>query len=339
MEFRRQAEVNVLASLASAATALGGALAGWSVWTLVAAPIVLFAARALGLSIAARLWVRPSFDFRGAGGIARYGGLMAAGQLFWFGQSQADVLIAGRHLSPHDLGLYTTAVFLTQIFVSKVVPPLNEVAFSAYARLQDAPEAAANAFVKSVRVIFAAAMPFYLGLAVTAAPLVLTILGPKWEDAAPVARLLALAMPMMTLQVLFSPVCDALGRPGIGVRNGAVGAAVLPAGFLIGIHWGVTGLALAWLGAYPIYLLASCRRTLPVIGVTGREVIAAIAPPAIAAALMAGIVALADAWLPPMAAPARLAALVGAGAVAYPAALALIAPGRIRELAALVRRG
>ena len=81
-----------------------------------------------------------------------------------------------------------------------------------------------SAFVTSVRIIFLAACPFYLGLAATAEPLVLTILGDKWAEAAPIVRLLALAMPLMTLQVLFSPACDAMGRPGVGVRNGAAGS-------------------------------------------------------------------------------------------------------------------
>ena len=39
---------------------------------------------------------------------------------------------------PHRLGLYTTALFLTQILAAKFVPPLNEVAFAAYSRIQDA---------------------------------------------------------------------------------------------------------------------------------------------------------------------------------------------------------
>ena len=338
MDFRGQAKVNMLASLASAATALGGALGGLGVWTLVAAPIVLFAARALGLTIAAGGAVRPIFDFRGAGHLARFGAVLAVGQLFWFAQSQADVLIAGRHFAAHELGLYTTALFLTQIFVAKVVPPLNEVAFSAYARLQDDRGAAAAAFVKSVRVIFAAAMPFYLGLAATAEPLVLTVLGPKWAEAAPIVRLLALAMPQMTLLVLFSPVTDALGRPDVGVRNGAVGGAVLTAGFLVGVNWGAAGLATAWIVAYPIYLAVSCRRALPVIGVRFAEVAAAIAPPALAAIAMAAAVTVLDAGLPPLAPAARLALLVGAGGTVYLCWLAAFSRARIDEVAALVRR-
>src|SRR3546814_17463082 len=93
---------------------------------------------------------------------------MALGAFFLFVQSQADIFIAGRRLTAHDLGLYSTALFLTQIFVSKFVPPLNEVAFSAYARIQHDDAAVASAFAKSVRIIMIAALPFYLGLAVTA---------------------------------------------------------------------------------------------------------------------------------------------------------------------------
>ncbi|WP_163564663.1 oligosaccharide flippase family protein, partial [Klebsiella pneumoniae] len=86
---------------------------------------------------------------------------------FWFAQSQADVFIAGRLFDPHMLGIYTTSLFLTQIFVSKFVPPLNEVAFSAYARLKDDKAAVAAAFTKSARLIMVGAMPFYLGMATT----------------------------------------------------------------------------------------------------------------------------------------------------------------------------
>src|SRR3546814_2995446 len=112
-----------------------------------------------------------------------------------------------------------TALFLTQIFVSKFVPPLNEVAFSAYARIQHDDAAVASAFAKSVRIIMIAALPFYLGLAVTAEPLVLTMLAEKWRAAIAIVHLLACAMPFMKVQVPFTPACATRGRPGIGVWN------------------------------------------------------------------------------------------------------------------------
>ncbi|MGP7795863.1 lipopolysaccharide biosynthesis protein [Sphingomonas sp. CLY1604] len=338
MEFRRQASANIAASLAGAAAALGGALAGWGVWTLVWAPIALYAVRAVMLTWGARSLIRPSFDFRGVGHLARYGGVMAAGQFFWFLQSQADVFIGGRRLDPHQLGIYTTALFLAQIFVSKFVPPLNEVAFSAYARMQHDAEGVARAFIRSVRIIMLVAMPFYCGLAATAEPLVLTMLDAKWAEVAPVVRLLAVAMPFMTVQVLYAPACDARGRPGIGARNGAVGALLLAVAFLIGVHWGAQGLAWSWIAAYPLYLAFSTRRSLPVIGARARDLAAAIAPSAVAGIAMAVVVTLADRTLPPLEPAARLGILVAIGAASYGMWLALFARDTVRELIALVTK-
>ena len=103
-------------------------------------------------------------------------------QACWFVQSQADVFIGGRALDPHRLGIYTTALFLTQILAAKFVPPLNEVAFAAYSRIQARPDMIQTAFLKSVRLIMLVALPFYFGLAVTAEPLVATFLGWKWTE-------------------------------------------------------------------------------------------------------------------------------------------------------------
>jgi O-antigen/teichoic acid export membrane protein len=63
MDFRHQAKANITASIASASIALGGALYGLGVWTLVIAPIVLFGARGAMMTWSARSLVWPSFDF------------------------------------------------------------------------------------------------------------------------------------------------------------------------------------------------------------------------------------------------------------------------------------
>jgi O-antigen/teichoic acid export membrane protein len=337
MDFAKQARANIIASIASASAALGGALYGLGVWTLVLAPLVLFSVRAIGMTIGTRSLVWPSFDFRGAGTLARYGGVMAVGQFFWFAQSQADVIIAGRHFSAHQLGIYTESLFLTQIFVSKFVPPLNEVAFSAYARIQHDEGAIARAFVRATRVIMLAALPFYFGLAVTAEPLVLTMLGPKWAESVPVVHLLAFAMPFMTMLVLFTPACDARGRPGIGARNGAIGALILALAFLVGVRWGPTGIATSWIIAYPFYLAIAAWRALPVIGAKVRDVADAIATPLLASIAMALVVTLVADTLPPMLPVAKLAILATVGAATYGAWLMIFARNAVREVVAMIR--
>jgi O-antigen/teichoic acid export membrane protein len=337
IDFKQQARAYFLSSIAGALTALTGAYAGWGVWTLVAAPIVLFTFRAAGMMGALERLYWPLFDFRGAGQLAKFGGLMAVGQLFWVLQSQADVFIAGRVLTPETLGLYTTSLFLTQLLVSKFVPAINDVAFSIYARMQDKRDAVATGFARSARMVMLVAMPFYVGLAVTAEPLVATMLGAKWIEAAPLVQLLALAMPAVTLQVLFSPACSAMGRPGIGVHTAAIGAVLLPIAFLIGLKWGVTGLAASWFFAYVVYLPATAAWTLPVLGLSAKTLVRAIAPIVLAALAMGLIVATIDRVVPHMSAHLRLTFLVAIGGLAYLGWLFLFARNVLLEAFSIAR--
>jgi O-antigen/teichoic acid export membrane protein len=338
LEFRRQALVNLAAATLSAATALTMASAGFGVWTLVAAPIVLFWARAVGLTLACRWLVLPSFRFEGAGRLFGFGAALILVQLFWFVQSQADVFFAGRAFDAGTLGLYTTALFLAQILAAKFVPPLNEVAFAAYSRIQGDGAALAKAFLKATRLIMLAALPFYFGLAATAQPLVATFLGTKWAGIVPLVRILALAMPLMTLQILFAPATNALGRPIIAVRSGAAGAALLPAAFLVGLRFGPIGLAWAWVGGMAALLAATMALSLPAIGARAVEVAKAVAPGLAASAVMAAAVLALDASLPAMPDHVRLALLVSSGTAAYAALLFALARPAALELLALARR-
>jgi O-antigen/teichoic acid export membrane protein len=338
MDFKRPAQVRLAAAVAGAATALACALAGWGVWTLIAAPFALFYVEAIGMTWAARSLMWPSFRFRGSGALFGYGAAMMLAQFFWFLQSQADVMIAGRSLEPHALGIYTTALFLTQILATKFVPPLNEVAFAAYSRIQGERGMMQGAFLKTVRLIMLVAMPAYLGLAVTAEPLVATVLGAKWLETAAVVPILALAMPLLTLQILFAPATNALGRPGISLRASIAGGVVLPVAFLIGVQWGIEGLAWGWLAGMALVLAFTAAQSLPAIGVEARQVALAVAPGVLASAAMAGMVTLADAVLPVLPAPGRLVLLVGVGALAYAGLLALFARGVVSDAWALVRQ-
>jgi len=338
LNFKTQARIDLLAAVLSAFTALGCALANFGVWTLVAAPGMLWFARAGGYFFAAKLWqIRPRFAFQGAGTMLRYGVAMIAVQMCWFVQSQADVFIGGRALNAHALGLYTTALFLTQILAAKFVPPLNEVAFAAYSRIQTRPDMIQSAFLKSIRLIMLVTMPFYFGLAVTAAPLVETFLGKKWGDTVGLVPILCAAMPLMTLQILFAPATNALGRPGLAVRTGLFGAALMTAAFAIGINWEAEGLAWAWLAGMAALLGVTVELSRPVIGVSRSDLFLAVAPGLGAAAAMAGVVVGVD-WLAgDIGAGKKLALLVSVGGAAYFGFLFAFAKPIVDEVLGLFR--
>ncbi|MFN4114440.1 MAG: lipopolysaccharide biosynthesis protein [Sphingomonadaceae bacterium] len=328
MDFRRPAQVRLLASLAGAATALSCALAGAGVWTLVAAPMALFLTEAIGLTIAARAPLRPSFDFTGLGGIAGFGGLMTATQFFWFVQSQADVIIAGRVLDVRSLGVYTTGLFLAQLLATKFVPPINEVAYAAYARMQGA---GGEALLATVRLVLLVALPAYAGMAVVADPLVQVLLGDQWTGIAAILPILSLAMAMLTLQILFAPATNAVGKPGIALRVSMVGSVTMPAVFLAAAPFGLQGFAWAWVGGMTVMLAVTVTLSTGTLGLSPARLASAVLPTALAAAVMAVGLLAAQHTLPAMPALGQLALLIPLGGVIYGVMLWLIARDRVIE--------
>lgn len=338
IEFRKQGMVNVACAAAGASVALTLAWHGFGVWALVYAPLAMYATRAIGLTLAARVLVMPVFDFRGARELFTFGGALTLCQLLWIVQSQSDIVIAGRAFEPHDLGLYTEALFLTLIVTGRFLPPVNEVAFPAYAELHKAGRPLAPYFLRTLRTVGLITAPLYVGLSLVAEPAILLLFGDKWAAMAPIVAGLALAMPFFALQIVCSPATNAMGLPRIYLTTSLIGAVVFPTLFLIGIGYGPMGLVQAWWVAAPTLLVATLLLTLPRVHLALGALIRELAPIALACGVMAASVWVlrgAVGFWPPA---VQLALLVPAGVAAYFAALWLVRPAFLRETWAMARK-
>lgn len=321
LEFKKTALINLLSAIIGALVALSCALSGLGVWTLVYAAIAIFWTQAIGLFFCAKMFIWPKFNFRGSGQMFTFGGAVLLAHVFWTIQSQADIFIASRSLSIYELGLYAEAMFLTTIFTAKFIPPLNEVAFPAYSRMQSDVKTLSQSFLKAVRIIMLISCPLYFGLVVTSHELVSVVLGEKWLPMAPIVSVLALVMPAMTLQILFAPASNALGRPTIAARVMAFGAFILPLGFVIGVQFGIMGLAYSWLATFPLLTAFTIYQSKPHIGFSLSGLARAVWPGFSASTTMAVIVYGVGQALPPVPDYLRLVTMVGVGGLSYVALL------------------
>lgn len=345
LEFKKPALINLLAAVVGASASLYMALNDWGVWTLVFAPIAIFWTRAIAVTIATKFFIWPSFNFRGAGKMFGFGTTLLVSHGFWIVQSQSDIFIAGRYLTSYELGLYAEALFLTTIFAAKFVPPLNDVAFPAYARIQHDKDALAKGFLQAAKLILFIACPLYIGMAVTAEPFVTVVMGDKWLEGIPYVQILALAMPFMTLQIIFTPALNALGKPNLTARNSMFGAILMPVTFLFAVRYGAIGLAWGWLIAFPILLAFTFYNARNVIGITLKGLFHAIWPGLSASLAMAVIVIMSDLYIGAQIMDAnyqlygtsisvylRLIMLVIIGAISYIGLLWYFARERLKEI-------
>jgi O-antigen/teichoic acid export membrane protein len=337
LDFRRQALVNLASATLGASVALVLAWRGHGVWALVLSPITAFYVRAIGLTLVWGRFVRPVFDFRGAREVFGFGATLTLVQLCWIVQSQSDIVIAGRMFSTHDLGLYAEALFLTLILTGRFLPPLNEVAFPAYAELAHAGRPLGPAFLAGARLIMLVALPFYVGMSLAADPLVRTFFGPKWIEMIPIVAGLAIVMPAMALQIVCSPATNALGRPRVYLFTATCGAVLMPVCYWLGAPHGVMGLVNAWHVAAPALLAITLAATLPRIGVRLGDLAAALLPAVVCTALMAAAVTGIDRLSAGLPALARVALLVGPGVLVYLAGLRLLWPAVFADALAKLR--
>ncbi|MFL0357536.1 lipopolysaccharide biosynthesis protein [Erythrobacter sp. GH1-10] len=294
LEFRKQGQVNMATAVVGAVLALTLAWLGYGVWALVYAPIAMFVTRAIGLTIASGLRIRPIFDPRGAWDLVTFGGTLTLCQLFWIIQSQSDIVIAGRLLPTHDLGLYSEALFLTLVVTGRFIPPINEVALAAYSELHRARKPLGPYFLKTARMVMMVTAPIYIGLSLTSDAAIRTLFGEKWVEMIPVVHGLALVMPAFALQLICSPVTNAMGRPRIYLTTSICGAIIMPTAFLLAVNGGLfegeaaaMRLVHAWWVAAPMLLAFTLAMTLPRIMVSPLALARELFPTALACGLMA----------------------------------------------------
>jgi hypothetical protein len=129
-----------------------------------------------------------------------------------------------------------------------------------------------------------------------------------------------------------------LGRADIVMKQVLLAALVMPIAFLVGVQWGMVGLSIAWVVAFPFVLWGTLIIFVPVIGLRVRDVVQAITRPVLAGLGMYGAVALARSMLDPqLPSIAQLTILVLTGAVAFGAFALTLNRAGCREIVGLLK--
>jgi O-antigen/teichoic acid export membrane protein len=308
--------VEFVASACGSLFTLGLAYAGYGAWSLAWGAVLAATLRAAGYS-----WLRPYkelplFDFTGMGQIIRFGRDVAANQLVYHFYSQADSLIVGKLLGRHDLGLYSVSMDLASLPASRLASILNVVAFPAMSKVKRDGGSVNPYVLKSIRGISLIAFPVMWGMSSVSQEIVNGLLGSHWGAATTPLSLLCLIMPLRVLGPIIHAALQSVGRADVSFRNTCTTAVVMCLAFVVGCQFGLTGLASAWVLAFPLVFVANVLRACPHLNLRLAEVLSALSRPLVASGIMYAAVATAREWLTlnPL---AMLGVLVLVGGVAY----------------------
>jgi O-antigen/teichoic acid export membrane protein len=246
MRFLAIGVVEVISTATGIAAAIIAGLAGAGYWSLVFLPLVTAATSMLGTWIAFP-WI-PGRPKRGVGtrSMLRFGGNITAFNTVNYFARNADNILIGKFLGSTALGFYSKAYGLLMLPISQVRAPLFRVAIPTLSRLQSDPERYRSYYVKMLQILAFITFPMVMFLGGFADEIILLVLGPQWTPAAPIFTILAFAAFLQPVDSTSGIVMTTRGLTTRYFRLGSTVAVVLVASFVIGLPWGVTGVALSY---------------------------------------------------------------------------------------------
>jgi O-antigen/teichoic acid export membrane protein len=152
----------------------------------------------------------------------------------------------GKVLGQAALGDYQMAYNLMLTPIQNISAVVTQATFPAFARIQDDDERFRVAYTRSCMLIGLISFPVLAGLGVVADPMIRTILGTKWLGAIRVFQILAPVGLAQSIYTTIGQIFMAKGRTDWLFRWGIVQTSILVASFLVGIHWGILGVATAY---------------------------------------------------------------------------------------------
>jgi len=246
MRFTALAVVNTLALLCGTALGIGGALAGYGYWALVVMTITIPLVSTVGFWVAAG-WM-PGRPRRGVGlrSMMHFGGLLTLNGLVVYLATNLEKILLGRFWGVDALGLYGRAYQLINIPTDNLNAAAGEVGFAALSRLQNDKPRLKNYFLKGYSLVLALTLPITIACGLFSQDVVAVVLGPKWKAAAAIFRYLSPTILVFAIANPLGWLLSALGLVKRLVKMAVALAVVMIAGYIIGLRYGPTGVAIAY---------------------------------------------------------------------------------------------
>jgi len=257
LAFKSLAIRTLVAQVVGGASGVTLALLGFGVWSLVAQSLMI------GVAGAVVLWRvsdwRPGFRFskRHFKELFSFGLNIVGNKLLKFANQRSDKLIIGYFLGTTMLGYYSLAYRQLRMLISILTSATSAVAYPVFSRIQKQPKRVRKGFYTATQYASLLAIPTFVGVAVVAPELVITLFGEKWIPSIPVIRILSFMGILKSVFISNAAIIKSAGKPSWLFGLNLLNAIVNVTAFLIVVRWGIVAVAASFviLG----YLLAPLR--------------------------------------------------------------------------------
>ena len=181
IDFKLQTKISIISSFVSGIISIGMAYAGYGVWSLVVKIISMYFITSL------LLWWwnewRPTmvFSMKSFKELFFFGSKLLASSIIHKIYRNAYYLVIGKYFSAQELGYYTRADQFSQLPSSNITTVMQRVSYPILSSIKDDIPQLKSVYKKLVKSSVFITFILMLGMVAVAKPMVLVLIGVKWE--------------------------------------------------------------------------------------------------------------------------------------------------------------
>jgi len=246
MDFKTQAKISVLSVLISGPTAIILAINGYGVWALVAQTLLNASCATFLFNLFVPWLPRGRITKHAFNYLIGYGSKLLLSGLLDVTYNNLYQIIIGKKFNPAVVGQFTQANQLASVPVTTLTGIIQRVTFPLFSQLQDEPDRMANAYRQTLTLSALVIFPLIGALGVIAKPLLTSLLGEQWQDAAALLSVLCLGYMLYPIHSINLNLLQVTGRSDLflklEVMKKIIGVTVL----LLSIPYGVLAMCLGF---------------------------------------------------------------------------------------------
>jgi polysaccharide transporter, PST family len=276
MLFSVTSRIDIAARGVSAASAVILSLAGCGYWALVIAAVILPLTQSLGAWFMCR-WI-PRLPKRVPGTGAMLGFAVNVYGRFsvnYFARNM-DNLLVGWRFNAQSLGFYKKAYDLFALSAAQLISPLANIAVAALSRIKSDEVQYKRYLVGALGVTAFIGMGVGAGLTLTGKDIIRVLLGPGWDESGRIFSYFGPGIGIMLVYGTHGWIHLSLGKADRWFRWGIFEFIVTGLLFVLGLHWGPRGVAVAWTVSFWILAIPAFWYAGHPIGLGVRDFVLAI---------------------------------------------------------------
>jgi O-antigen/teichoic acid export membrane protein len=252
LRFGRLFLVEGVSTVVYTVMAIGLAITGHGVWSLVLAPLFSGGVRIVSSCLLAQYWPKVRLHRESLHKLIGFGGGLTLKNIFVYLGRNADNLIVARLLGGTAIGLYNRAFSLSTLPQTRLVGIFYRVCFPIFCAIRGERKDFHDWYEKVTILVTVAVTPLLLGLSIMAKEFTLAVLGEQWSAMIFPLRILCLSSLITCLHMVGGAAIEASGRIRYEVFTQAVNAILIVVGCSLGAAYGLQGVSYAVLASSAI---------------------------------------------------------------------------------------